>query len=71
MYSDGSEKEVKNTNYYDENNEKEHNFVKKIIVVPEMCGQCYEKLENVLFSLFILFQFINIYLYIYMYLFLE
>lgn len=38
-----NEKLEHKTSHINTNNEKEHNFVQKIIVIPEICGQCHSK----------------------------
>lgn len=45
MSSDECEIDMKHQtcNKYDTNIEKKHDFVKKIVVIPEICGQCLNK----------------------------
>lgn len=43
--SSGSENNYKpmNDDHIEKSIEKKHNFVQKIIVIPEICGQCHKK----------------------------
>lgn len=34
----------KNCNTFDTNIEKTHDFVQKLVVIPEICGVCHKKL---------------------------
>jgi hypothetical protein len=47
-FSSDSEKNYKsiNDNKIDQSIEKKHNFVQKMIVIPEICGQCLKKLDD-------------------------
>ncbi|XP_025413460.1 rac GTPase-activating protein 1-like isoform X2 [Sipha flava] len=46
-FSSDSEKNYKsiNDNKIDQSIEKKHNFVQKMIVIPEICGQCLKKIK--------------------------
>lgn len=47
LTSSESENELKQSNNLNTNIEKGHNFVQKIIVIPETCGQCQKRFVKI------------------------